>query len=233
MRREQCDNVDEEGRARLYPSLTNPNWLILRARREIFRRWLGRVSQSQMLVLDIGGRVQPYRPLIGAEKLHYVAVDLRPSSLVDVVADAAGLPFPDERFDLIICTQVMEYAANPFHVVAEIYRLLKPGAYLLLSVPTIYPPDSDSDGWRYLPAAIRQLTSQFAAVEIAAEGSSVIGIFRTLLVWLDWFARPALLRTAVRYTIVPSVNLMAVFLAALVRTRNEAMSANYSVLAQK
>ena len=225
--------ADPESLARLYPPISSPNWLVLRARREIFRRWLRALSRPYMLVLDVGGRLQPYRPLIVAEKLTYIAIDLRSSPLVDVIADARRLPFPDERFDLILCTQVMEYVANPSQVMAEFHRLLKPGGCLLASLPAIYPPDSETDAWRYLPAGIRHLTSAFASVEIAAEGNSVIGMFRTLAVWIDWFARWRWVRKCLGYTIVPAINSTAVVLDGLIRTKNDAMTANFSVLAKK
>jgi hypothetical protein len=47
-------------RERLYPSIINPNWLVLR-KRELFRHWLEGSLPKGGTVLDIGGRIQPYR----------------------------------------------------------------------------------------------------------------------------------------------------------------------------
>jgi SAM-dependent methyltransferase len=229
-----CKHFEEsESRARLYPSITNPNWLVLRARREIFRGWLKSVSAPGMTVLDIGGRIQPYRSLMPAKDTRYIAIDLRLTSLVDIIADASRLPFSEAQYDLVICTQVLEYVSNPFETVAEIRRVLKPGGFLLLSVPSLYPSDSPMDGWRYFPAAIRRLTAEFSAIEIAAEGGSVVGLFRTLNVWLDWFARPAFLKSLIRHTAIPMFNLTALLLETAIRKRNEAFSPNFSVLARR
>jgi len=185
------------------------------------------------MVLDIGGRIQPYRSLMLDKDTRYIAVDLRLTSLVDVIADANRLPFSEARYDLVICTQVLQYVSNPFETVAEIRRVLKPGGFLLLSVPSLYPSDSSIDGWRCFPAALRQLTAEFSAVEIAAEGSSVVGLFRTLNVWLDWFARPAFLKSLIRHTAIPMFNLAAVLLESATRKRNETFSPNFSVLARR
>jgi len=71
-------------------------------------------------VLDIGGRLQPYRLLLRARTKRYVAVDMQITPLVDVRAAAEALPFRDEQFDFAICTQVLEYLPDPGLAVAEI-----------------------------------------------------------------------------------------------------------------
>jgi ubiquinone/menaquinone biosynthesis C-methylase UbiE len=41
--------------------------------------------------------------------------------------DATALPLPDEAFDLVICSQVLEYVADVARAVREIRRVLRPG----------------------------------------------------------------------------------------------------------
>src|SRR5580698_7102179 len=103
------EQAERESRARLRPTLTNPNWLILRCRRRIFETGVVRLPDSGLSVLDIGGRLQPYRSLLGSRVKTYVAVDLRKEPLVNVGAAAEALPFADRQFDFVICTQVFEY----------------------------------------------------------------------------------------------------------------------------
>src|ERR1700722_6508239 len=91
------DEVARQGRDRLFPSLTNPNWLVLRRRREIFSHWLGQLPSGELDVLDIGGRIQPYRRLIANRLRRYVAVDLRRTPLVDIVARGEDLPLGNAR----------------------------------------------------------------------------------------------------------------------------------------
>ena len=147
-RPQTLDEVTQQGRDRLFPSLTNPNWLVLRARRRIFERWLTRLPSGELDVLDVGGRIQPYRALITNRLRRYVAVDLRLTPLVDVLARAEQLPLGSARFDLVICTQVLEYVAQPSLVFGEIHRVLKPGGALLLSVPSACPIDAGEECWR-------------------------------------------------------------------------------------
>lgn len=52
-----------------------------------------------------------------------------------LVSDARPLPLPDNRFDKVICTEVMEHVDDPAAFLAELVRVGKPGAQYLLSVP--------------------------------------------------------------------------------------------------
>src|ERR1700716_3826801 len=137
------EHVQREGRARLHPSLRNPNWLILRRRRQIFEAGLNRLLGNTLFVLDIGGGLQPYRPLLGTRTNRYIAVDLQISPLVNVSAAAETLPFRDAQFDLVICTQVFEYLPDPGLAVAEIKRVLRKGGVLFLSAPSVFLRDND------------------------------------------------------------------------------------------
>jgi SAM-dependent methyltransferase len=225
--------IQEEGRRRLYPSLTDPSWLVLRKRREVFMRWLGRLNHTDALVLDIGGRIQPYRSLINGRLSGYIAVDLRLTPLVDIAGDAAQLPIRNDCFDLVFCTQMLEYAADPRQVIAEIHRVLKPGGFLFLSAPAVHPQDSDRDSWRFLPGALRELLVEFSAVDVAPEGSSMTGFIRTINVCLVSFTPVAAFRGLFRFTIVPMLNLLGAFLETLRLTANTSFAANFSVLARK
>jgi SAM-dependent methyltransferase len=230
---ESLDSVNREGKERLYPSLKNPNWLILRKRRQIFRKWLMQVSGRDLIVLDIGGRIQPYRPLIQRRERAYVAVDLRRTPLVDVVAQGERLPFGDATFDLAISTQVLEYIPDPAMFIAEIYRVLKPGGTLLLSVPSVCPTDAEEDSWRFLRAGLRRLLVQFESVEIVAEGGSITGFFRAINACLNIFARYPEVRRLFRYTLFPSVNVIGLLMERISGNANEQFAGNYCAHARK
>jgi SAM-dependent methyltransferase len=230
---ETLDTVKREGRKRLHPSLTNPNWLVLRKRRHIFQKWLERLEGRDLAVLDVGGRIQPYRPLLEERSHSYVAVDLRRTPLVSVVARGEQIPLADASFDLAICTQMLEYVAEPAGVIAEIHRVLKPGGYLMLSVPSVSPQDSEYDRWRFLPASLHQLLGEFASVEVVAEGGSVAGLFRSINACMNIFARYAWVRSVFRYAVFPAVNVAGALLEKMSGGRNTQFSANYSAFARK
>jgi SAM-dependent methyltransferase len=55
------------------------------------------------------------------------------------IADLSNenLPFPDESFDLVTCTEVIEHLEHYRSTLREIYRVLKPGGTLVLTTPNI------------------------------------------------------------------------------------------------
>ena len=230
---ETLERVNREGRERLYPSLTNPSWLVLRRRREIFRKWLALPGARELDVLDVGGRIQPYRPLLEGRLRSYVAVDVRRTPLVNLVARGEQIPVRSGQFDLVICTQVLEYIPDPSAVVAELHRVLKPGGWLLLSVPASGLQDAGEECWRFLPAALVQLLSGFSQSEIVPEGGSIVGLFRTINICLNVFARYAVLRSIFQWTLCPVVNLSGELLERVAGSDNQQFTPNYSAWARK
>jgi SAM-dependent methyltransferase len=55
-----------------------------------------------------------------------------------VVADANQCPFPDQSFDVVLCTNLWEHVDAPVALARGIRRLLKPGGQLILSTPARY-----------------------------------------------------------------------------------------------
>lgn len=53
-----------------------------------------------------------------------------------IEADAHKLPFSDQSFDLIICTEVLEHVQDPKGVLQEIKRVLKPGGVVIAEMDT-------------------------------------------------------------------------------------------------
>jgi hypothetical protein len=76
------------------------------------------------------------------------------------------------------------------------------------------------------------LLRNFSSLEIAAEGSTISGLLRTLNVSLITFS-PRLLRSILRYTATPALNGLALVLERLARTTNNQFTANFSAFARK
>jgi ubiquinone/menaquinone biosynthesis C-methylase UbiE len=54
-------------------------------------------------------------------------------------ADITRLPFDDNTFDLVLCSEVMEHIPDQQKAASEILRVLKPGHNLVVSVPRFWP----------------------------------------------------------------------------------------------
>jgi SAM-dependent methyltransferase len=53
----------------------------------------------------------------------------------DIEFDGQHLPFPDASADHLLCTQVLQFAADPVGFFAELARVLKDDGNLILSAP--------------------------------------------------------------------------------------------------
>ncbi len=55
------------------------------------------------------------------------------------VSDITRLPFKDESFDVVICSEVLEHIPDHLKAVSELIRVLKAGKSLVVSVPRYLP----------------------------------------------------------------------------------------------
>jgi SAM-dependent methyltransferase len=123
--------------------------------------------------LDINGT---YRPLFGPS-WKYTGVDIVPGKNVSftmVSEYSTGIELAN--VDLVISGQTIEHCRNPFRLVAEMARILKPGGALILIAPFIwnqhrYPVDC----WRFLPDGMKILIEDaglsFVKSEISFHGN--------------------------------------------------------------
>src|SRR4051794_31596670 len=92
-------------------------------------------------VLDAGARRAPHRRLfahVDYETADFLAVGGKRYEQPDYVCDLARIPVEDERFDLVLLTQVLEHLPEPATVLAELRRVLKPGGTIWLTAPLFY-----------------------------------------------------------------------------------------------
>ncbi|MFC1669117.1 class I SAM-dependent methyltransferase [Spirochaetota bacterium] len=62
----------------------------------------------------------------------------REGSFLVHTGDAQNLPFKDETFDKIICSEVMEHVSNDNHACSELCRVLKKNGLIAITVPTLF-----------------------------------------------------------------------------------------------
>jgi SAM-dependent methyltransferase len=227
------ESAAQAGRRRLYPSLRDPGYLTLRSRRLIFASWALQFQGKRLRVLDIGARYQPYRPLFDGSIDRYLAVDLKKTELINVVADGETLPFLPASFDLAIATQVFEYFRDPAGAARQIHTVLRPGGVLLASFAACAPRFVEGERWRFTSTGLRSLLEPFSIVEIVPELSSVGGSVRLMNQALDTFSRYDTARRIYRLIGCPVLNLFGLGLESLKLTTNDQFTTNYSVKAVK
>lgn len=60
-----------------------------------------------------------------------------------VLGDVEQMPFPDQSFGTVVCTEVLEHVPSAAQALSEIHRVLRPGGLLIGSVP------ANSFIWRF------------------------------------------------------------------------------------
>src|SRR6185312_4101323 len=55
----------------------------------------------------------------------------------DIVSDITSIPEPNNAFDAVLCTEVLEHVPAPEAALRELVRLLKPGGNLILTAPFV------------------------------------------------------------------------------------------------
>lgn len=97
-------------------------------------------------------------------------LDIDPASGATYIADLTATNdavIPADRFDLVICTEVLEHTLQPFDAVAEIRRILAPGGLAFVSAPfdfRIHGPLPDC--WRFTEHGLRALFKDFEIVAL-------------------------------------------------------------------
>jgi SAM-dependent methyltransferase len=95
-----------------------------------------------------------------------IGLDIYKGKGVDVVGDAHSLPFEDNKFDLILCTEVLEHLHSPQIAISEMHRVLKKDGLLILTTRFIFPlHDSPNDFYRYTKFGLEYLFKEGWRIE--------------------------------------------------------------------
>ncbi|MHB8510946.1 MAG: class I SAM-dependent methyltransferase [Actinomycetota bacterium] len=136
---------------------------------------LGKVPAGSM-VLDLGAGEAGLR--VRFPKATYIAIDrgLAHSwdySKLDVVSDAAEIPFREKTFDFIICKQVLEHVPDPIKLLKEAQRVLKPGGVIVLSTNQAWPQHQQPyDFFRFTSYGLRHC---FESADLDIESMEAMG----------------------------------------------------------
>ena len=158
--------------------------LLLRALKDALSNFRGRL-------LDVGCGHQPYRGLLlssPSQATDYIGLDL-PDNIYqppELAWDGERIPLQDASVDSVLLTEVLEHCPDPDAVLRDIARVLKPGGFMFLTVPFIWPIHTvPNDEFRYTPFALRRLLERagFQDPIIEATGGRHAVLALTLGLW--------------------------------------------------
>ncbi len=150
-------------------------------------------------VLDVGCGEMPFRFAL-PPRVKYTGIDVEAAVSFGMAGDGSIhifdgriIPFPDDRFDHILCTEVLEHAEEPGVLMAEMHRVLKPGGSLILTVPfSARVHHAPYDFHRFTVYGLAKMLAPFAKYQIAERGNDVTAIANKLIVLCMGLLRPGL-----------------------------------------
>ena len=188
-------------------------------------------------VLDVGCGQKPYLPFFAPSALEYVGIDSVENPAAEVQGSIEDLPFADDSFDVVVCTQVLEHCDDPALAVSELHRVTRPGGRVLLSTHGVqaYHP-SPVDHWRWTHTGLERLfamSADWASVEVTAASGTASCLGMLVAVYLGLALKRVHARPLAR-PIVWAVNSAAATLDARLGNphRAGALVANYHVKAE-
>jgi SAM-dependent methyltransferase len=143
-------------------------------------------NYSRGSFLDLGCGNKPYEPWYVSKSDIRVGCDIIQSDKqrVDVICPGDELAFPDNNFDTILCTQVLEHIYNQTGVIVECYRTLRKGGHLILTIPFTWElHEEPHDYFRLTKYGLRKMCEDagFTVVYIKANGGKWAAYFQTML----------------------------------------------------
>ena len=140
-------------------SLLSHNWLIKRIATDhicdAIKRW------GYGHTVDVGCGTMPYAHLFGK----YTGIEfdfLRYQSVPpNIWGSALDLPISDVSVDTVFSSQVLEHVTEPWRMVTEMARILKPDGYFILTAPHIWGlHEVPHDYYRFTPHGLQFLVER-------------------------------------------------------------------------
>ncbi len=133
----RCPRCDSLERHRLI-------WLYLRDETDLFTP-----AAEPRRMLHVAPEPVLRERLAGEPLIDYLSADLEPG-VADVQMDITAIDFPDDSFDVIYCSHVLEHVPDDALAMRELCRVLRPSGWAILQVPILLAR-TDEDPVRHRP----------------------------------------------------------------------------------
>ena len=168
------------------------NWLIYRLIDPALRQRLAQYATGSLI--DIGCGDKPYAEMAAPYVSEHVGLDhaesLHDRTRVDLTGTACAIPAPADRFETVLCTDVLEHLEEPGAALAEAFRVLKPGGYAIYTVPLFWHlHEEPRDFYRYTRHGLKYLfeKADFGVIEIVPLSGFVATFSQELVYFLYRF----------------------------------------------
>jgi len=145
-------------------------------------------------LLDFGCGSKPYKKLFNVSE--YIGLDFEnpghshTNEQIDVIYEGKEIPFENEGFDYILCTEVVEHLFDPLDKFNEFHRVLKQGGKLFLTCPFVWNEhEVPYDFARYTRFALGEMLTKtgFKIIHYEKKGSFIETYFQLFYLY---FSKP-------------------------------------------
>lgn len=223
-----------------YSIIINPYFII---RRGLLRRitTFSRNDFSGKKILDVGCGIKPYRDLFSTAA-SYIGIDIQESGhrdsdkMPDKFYDGTNIPFAEDSFDCVICTEVLEHVPDPQRLLKEIARVLKSDGTVFLTMPFVWAEhESPFDFQRFTRYKHLQIFQQAGFSDIILTDTT--GVFRVCGQLISAFAferlfpKSKVLKSFTAVLICFPIQVFFIILDTIFK--NSWITLNYSITAKK
>jgi len=170
----------------------------------------GLADQPKVLVVGGGSKGEGTNALYEDAGVRLISFDIYGSGLTQFIADAHQIPLSDGSVDAVWIQAVLEHVLDPWRVVGEIHRVLKPGGIVYAETPFLQQVHEGAyDFTRFTESGHRWLFREFEEIDsgvVLGAASQLLwsiehvarGTFRSVragvaakmaFFWLRWFDR--------------------------------------------
>lgn len=126
-------------------------------------------SRSDTVLLDVAPQDHKGADYYFSDDIQIETLDINPDSkcthIVDLCKCSDVLGY--NRYDYVVCTEVLEHTRQPFDAVKNIFNILKPAGLVFVSTPfnlRIHGPLPDC--WRFTEHGLRELFKDFEIIDL-------------------------------------------------------------------
>ena len=223
------------------PSIINPFYIIRKALLKNIRKFSGNLSGRLM---DFGCGSKPYKSLFNTTE--YIGVDFEngghphDNEQIDVYYDGKKLPFENQYFDSVLCTEVVEHVFALIDTLNEINRVMKTGGNILITCPFVWNEhEVPFDYARYTRFALKDILekSGFEITHFAKSGNFITTITQLKVIYFytafgEWWYKYFLSRIIFKFLFVLVPNSIGLLLNKIY-PNNDSLYLNNVLIAKK
>ena len=158
---------------RRHPRPWQFDYLHVRRLLDDLRPALAQLAAPGGVVLDVFCGSRPYDDLY-PPGVKVVGLDVFDHYGVADIVTTEFLPGADAEYDALACIEAFHYVTDPAHGVRELWRVIKPGARVVVSVPVVWEYDRQIVEHRYTSGSLRQLFDGWDSVAVVENGGRAV-----------------------------------------------------------